>query len=288
MTGQCTAVRDESAAKEIGAFLRARRARLTPAEVGLTVTAGGLRRTPGLRREEVAGLATISTDYYARIEQGRRVPPPETLALVADALRLEPVERAYLAELADHQTGRPAAHPSRPASAAAPQLARMLALVDDSPALVLDRAMQVLAWNDLSAALYLDFATIDAARRNYLWLMFTDLRLRRLHIEWAEAAAECVAHVRPFAGGDPTIARLAAELAARDRDFATWWAEHPVARRATGVKRLLHPRVGALELRWDALSSQTHPEQQLVVLTAPDGSASADAISRLTLGAGDG
>ncbi|MEU3524249.1 helix-turn-helix domain-containing protein [Streptomyces sp. NPDC038707] len=265
---------------ELGEFLKARRAELSPRTVGLPDT-GAKRRVRGLRREEVALLASISTDYYTRLEQGRRQASATVLDALARVLHLNDEERAYLLEVA----GKTAAQPRRQAAQAVrPQLRRVLDELTTSPALVLGRRMDILAWNPMAAALLTDFSRIPEKYRNYAWLLFSDPAMRKIHVHWEDMARACVAMLRREAGRDPHdqhMARLVGELSIADDDFRRWWGDHRVASRTRGNKVLRHPVAGELTLDWDALSVAGDPEQQLVVWTAEPGTPSHDALRLL-------
>ena len=264
----------------LGAFLKARRAGLGPREAGLPET-GAKRRVPGLRREEVALLASISTDYYTRLEQGRRqasVPVLETLARV---LRLDEEERAHLFELAGKAASRAAGKPRGAARKVSPQLRRVLDELTTTPALILGRHMDVLAWNAMAAVLLTDFSRLPEKDRNYAWLVFTDPAMKALHADWENTARSCVEILRREAGCDPhnpRMARLVGELSLRDADFRRWWADHRVAAHRGGSKVLHHPVAGRLTLDWDALACVNDPGQQLVVWTAEPGTPSHDGL----------
>ncbi|MBM4725359.1 helix-turn-helix domain-containing protein [Prescottella equi] len=268
-----------SPAVELGEFLKTRRAALTPRAVGLP-DHSGRRRVPGLRREEVALLASISTDYYTRIEQGRRHASSAVLDALGHVLHLDEQERAYMFDLAgrvDTRTDR------RAAQQVNPQLARILGQIT-SPAFVLGRRMDVLAWNDLAAALITDFDAVPVKDRNYARLMFDNPTMRRLNVDWESMARACVAMLRMEAGQNPHDKKMAAmvgELSMRNEDFRRWWADHRVATRVGGRKRLQHPIVGDLVLDWDALAFSGEPSQQLVVWTAEPGSASDESLHLL-------
>ncbi|MFJ8431230.1 helix-turn-helix domain-containing protein [Kitasatospora sp. NPDC094019] len=258
--------------KELGAFLRTRRAELTPRQVGLP-SDGAPRRVAGLRRAEVARLASISTDYYTRIEQGRMPASTPVLEALARALRLSPDQRAYLLGLA----GRPPAEPPARATAEVTEHnRRLLAQLGTGPALVLTRTMDVLAWNPPAAALFTDFGRHPAQDRNYVWLLFNDPVLRSRYRDWADGARACVAHLRMHTARRPDDARLHRLLArmADHVDFQRWWQACEVAAHATGSKRFRHPAVGDLTLDWDTLTSATAPDQHIVVWTAEPGSVS--------------
>ncbi|MFG3308623.1 helix-turn-helix domain-containing protein [Streptomyces wuyuanensis] len=262
---------------ELGAFLKARRAELTPATAGLPET-GGRRRVSGLRREEVATLAAISTDYYTRLEQGRMQASAPVLNTLALVLGMDEDQRAYMFELAGRPSGRPA---RRAVQRAQPRLQRLLDDLGTTPGIILGRRMDILAWNSLATALVTDFAGIPEKHRNYIRLVFTDPDMRKLYADWKNVAHTCVAQLRMEAARDPNNARLASlvgELSVQDSDFRRWWAAHHVAVRGVGTKTLRHPVVGELTLDWDTLASTTDSDQQLVIWSAEPGSPSHDAL----------
>ncbi|MFC1431606.1 helix-turn-helix transcriptional regulator [Streptacidiphilus sp. N1-3] len=264
---------------ELGEFLRSRRAALDPHRVGLPDD-GRLRRVPGLRREELAQLAHVSIDYVVRLEQGRtrRVSRP-VLDALADALRLAPDERAYLFTVADVTRAVPARPTAGPR--VDPQLQQLLDGMHDNPAMVLNRRMDVLAWNRGAAALLTDFAALPAAERNLIRLTFLDESYRALYADWPRAARECVAVLRMEAGRNPddrALTALVGELTVRDPDFRTWWANHRVRGPRQLTKTYRHPVVGALTLDVQQFSVDTQPDQQLVAYTTPPGSPSQEAL----------
>ncbi|MER8001631.1 helix-turn-helix domain-containing protein [Streptomyces sp. NPDC095613] len=257
-------------AGELGAFLRARRDELRPEEVGLTVW-DEPRRVPGLRREEVAELASISTDYYTRIEQARIAVTPSVLAAVASALRLDVAQRHYVFGLLSQQGGE-ARRPR--AQCVQPQLRRLLDGLPTIPALVLGRYMDVLAWNHLASVLVTDFARIPRHERNWVRLIFLDPRMRKVHADWEDVARQAVAQLRMEASANVGSARLRAlvgELAERDAAFRAWWSSYEVAIEVRGTT-MLHPTVGTLELESSTLASTIDPDQRLVSWTARPGS----------------
>ncbi|MFG1663926.1 helix-turn-helix domain-containing protein [Streptomyces sp. Y7] len=261
----------------LGAFLRARRAQLDPVACGLPET-GSTRRVAGLRREEVAQLAAISVDYYTRLEQGRVRASTPVLATLTRALHLDDDQQRYLYELA----GRPHQPPRRrTAQRLRPAMRRLLDQLTHTPALVLGKRLDILAWNTAATSLYTDFAAVPAERRNYLRLMFTDPTIRGLHQEWAHDARDAVAAVRMEAGtdpDDPELARLVGDLTIQDADFRTWWAEHRVNSATYGTKHYRHPVVGELTLDCDTWASPDGSGQRLMVLTAEPGTPSHDAL----------
>ncbi|MGW1198769.1 helix-turn-helix transcriptional regulator [Streptomyces sp. NPDC002536] len=264
---------------ELGGFLRARRAALDPCRAGFPDD-GRLRRVPGLRREELAQLAHVSVDYIVRLEQGRtrRVSRP-VLDALGDALQLAPDERAYLFTLADVTPAPAARRPGRPQ--ADPQLRQLLATMHDVPAMVLNRRMDVLAWNRAASALLTDFDRLTDDERNLIRLTFLDDAYRALYADWSRAARECVAVLRMEAGRHPEDRELAAligELSNRDPDFRTWWADHRVRGPRQLTKTYLHPLAGPLTLDVQQFTVDTRPDQQLVAYTAPPGTPAEDGL----------
>jgi transcriptional regulator with XRE-family HTH domain len=264
-------------------FLRSRRARLRPDELGLVGTHGS-RRVPGLRREELAALAGVSVDYYVRLEQGRNLNPSEAvLDAIARALRLDDAERAHLFDLAKPPaTRRPRRRPQR-VSAAMYQLLETLDQAP-SPALLLGRRMDVLAVNQTARALIGDFNALPARQRNYARFVFLDDNARDLHPEWAAVAADTAAALRLDAGrhpDDPDLSALVGELSVKSEDFRRWWADHQVLARTSGTKHYRHPIVGDLILTYQALKLPDDPDQTLFVYTARAGTAEHTALRLL-------
>ncbi|MGV9310653.1 helix-turn-helix domain-containing protein [Streptomyces sp. NPDC003691] len=263
---------------ELGDFLRARRAEVTPEQVGLPVV-GQPRRVAGLRREEVARLAAISTEYYTRLEQGRLTgASAAVLGAIARALLLDEDRTGYLFRLADKSGARPRGRADRRVR---PRTRLLLDNLTDTPAMVLGRTMDVLAWNDLAAALYTDFAKLPPAERNLMRMAFLDPRMRELYTDWEESARNCVAFVRMDAAEGPVppgLEALVGELSVRDEDFRRWWASHNVARKTFGTKHYHHPVAGDLTLDWQFLTCPHDPDQSVMVLTAEPGTPSHQAL----------
>jgi transcriptional regulator with XRE-family HTH domain len=267
----------ETKQNELGTFLKARRAELSPREAGLP-EGPGHRRVAGLRREEVASLASISTDYYTRIEQGRIQVSAPVLSTLADVLGLDDDQRRYLFSLAGKPSGRT---PRQTVQKVKPQLRRLLDDLAATPAIIMGRRMDVLAWNRLAAAMITDFEQVPAKHRNYVRILFTDPAMRTLYQDWESVARTAVAQLRMEAAkspDDPRLAALVGELSVTDPQFAQWWAARNVASLSTGTKTLVHPTAGELTLDWDTLVEVSDADQQLVVWTAAPDSATQEAL----------
>jgi transcriptional regulator with XRE-family HTH domain len=267
-------------AEELAACLRTWRDRLTPAEAGLA--AGGQRRAPGLRREEVAHLAGLSVDYLARLEQGRASnPSPSVLAPLARALRLTDEERAHLFRVAGH--AEPAAGPMR--RHLTPSIQRVLDRLADVPVMVVDAGWSVVAANPLATALIGDLAGLRPRERNILWRHFTGApsRLIRSPEEDAAMEAEAVADLHKAFGRHPDdeqLHSLVADLRAVSPRFAELWERRPVAARGPERKTLEHPEIGRLTLDCDVLTV-AGSDLRIVVYTAAPGSPDASALALL-------
>lgn len=263
---------------DLGDFLRSRRARIQPEEVGLP--SHGRRRVPGLRREEVAQLAGVSVDYYIRLEQGRGPSVSDTvLDAVARVLRLDDTERAYL-----HAVARPR-KPSR--GSATPRVRAGVQLMLDSmertPAFVLDVRMDVLAWNALADAVF-GYSRSTPDGRNIPRHVFLDPASRDFYPEWSAVAVQCVAHLRMQAGHhqeDRRLTSLVGELSLKSEDFRRLWADHPVRACAYGVKRIQHPVAGPLTFPYETLTITEDPNQSLLVYTPQPGSDTAERLALL-------
>ncbi|MGV9267636.1 helix-turn-helix transcriptional regulator [Kitasatospora sp. NPDC003701] len=261
----------------LGEFLRARREALKPQDVGLPEH--GRRRVPGLRREEVAMLAGVSSDYYMRLEQGRETgPSPQVVAAVAAALHFDGEALDHLRRLAralQERRGAPAGH-----GRIGPQLLRLLDSWPDTPAFVLGPALDVLAHNSLAAALHSGFQRFDNLAR----MAFLDPAGRDFYRDWARSAQACVAELRAAYGHDPDsprIAEVVATLSAKSPEFADLWARHDVKAKTQQPKSLAHPEVGALEIQFSAFTVNGAPHQQLVVYQAEPAGATAAAFAEL-------
>lgn len=268
---------------ELADFLRRARSQADASRAGLPAD-GRVRRVPGLRREEVAYLAGVSTDYYARLEQGRRiVPSPSVVDAVGRALSLDQAGRTHLADLIGLGSSTPLPR-TRPVQRVRSGLYQLLDTLDDVPVLVLGRRADVLAQNRMGRALFTDFEQLPAARRNYARWMLLDEEARSLFVDWADQARTAVEGLRLEAGNDPAdraTSALVAELRAASPEFGVWWAEHRVNQRTYGAKRLRHPVVGDLTVEYETLALPGDPDTTLYVYSAEAGSPSRRALSLL-------
>ncbi|MFI6360751.1 helix-turn-helix transcriptional regulator [Streptomyces sp. NPDC050743] len=258
---------------ELSEFLRRSRARISPESADLPER-GAYRRVPGLRREEVALLAGVSTDYYTRLEQGRQISPSTgVLEAVADALRLDAAERAHLFDLTGPKPG--SGRRSAPAvQRVRPVVRRFLDSFTDQAGFILGRRTDVLATNHLARALMTDFDALPARERNLTrWILLNEAA-RSLYPDWEQVAAEMTAILRLDAGRHPDdtrTAELVGELAMKSQCFRRWWADHRVFDRTHGRKRHHHPVVGDLTVEYEAFTLPGERDQTLFLyLPAPD------------------
>ncbi|MER5516905.1 helix-turn-helix transcriptional regulator [Streptomyces sp. NPDC002763] len=272
----------------LGAFLKACRARLRPEDLGLT-SYGGRRRVAGLRREELAQLAGVSTSYYARLEQGQsRHASPQVLDAIAAALELTAPERGHLHALAASAGRRRAVRPTS-VEHPDPALLELLEAIPQVPALILGRRSDVLAWNPMGHALLAgnrdrDAVSVPGRRVNMTELVFLDPETRELYVDWDRKARAVVGNLRLVAGahpGDPALAALIGRLTMASAEFSALWADHRVQACATAHYALHHPLIGDLAVTQQTLRSIERPDQTLVTCTAPSGSPSAEALSML-------
>ena len=263
----------------LGEYLRARRELVDPADVGLQVT--GVRRTPGLRREEVATLAGISADYYLRLEQGRdRNPSPQVLEALARVLGLDTTATQYLLSLSTTRSTARSTARRRPRRAVVPTGIRQLLDALELPAFVESRTFDVLAANRVATALTPGMAP----GRNRLRSVFLDDGERDLLLDWDQDIVNMVASFRASVGSevdDPRIAQLVGELSLASEPFRRLWARHDVTALAGGRTRMRHPQVGMLELRREKLPIGDSGGQLLVIYHAEPGSESARGLALL-------
>lgn len=263
---------DQSYARELGDFLRSRRQRTTPGDLGLEP--GPRRKVAGLRREELALLAGLSTDYYQRLEQGRNVRPSDAvLDSIADALALDEIERRHMLMLA-RATRQPDAQVQRRPDRVPASTRRLLPLMG-VPAVVLGRHLDVLAWNALAAELLGDPASYPPEQRNFLIGLFSDES--RLHCaDWETTALEYIGMLRAAVAADPGHPRAVAvvgELSIRSPEFRRLWARHDVRESVHGEKVIHHPRLGDIAMEWDAYPLPGNPGPVMLVFTPRPGPA---------------
>ncbi|MFF5144714.1 helix-turn-helix domain-containing protein [Streptomyces sp. NPDC013157] len=267
---------------ELSEFLRTRRARLSPSDVGLP-DFGRRRRVPGLRREELAQLAGVSVAYYTRLEQGNgRNVSAEVLDSIARALRLTDAEHAHLTHLAKGKQHKKKAS-ARPQQVRA-SLGQLLESMEGVPAYIVGRRSEILAWNRMAAALFGDWAELPAAERNWARLTFLRPDYRELFVEWEQKAIDIVCQLRMDAGcypDDPRLSALVGELSVKSEEFRRLWATHDVKEKSYGVKRIHHPLVGELSLNYESFRMAGDQDQALVTYHAEPGSASAEALRLL-------
>ncbi|MEV6839333.1 helix-turn-helix transcriptional regulator [Streptomyces sp. NPDC051133] len=267
---------------ELSEFLRSRRARLKPEDVGLR-DFGRHRRVPGLRREELAQLAGVSVAYYTRLEQGNgRNVSAEVLDSIARALRLTDAEHAHLTHLAKGKSHKkkPAARQQQVRSA----LLQLLDTMDAVPAYIVGRRAEILAWNRMAAAVFGDWSELPAAERNWARLVFLKPEYRDLFLDWEQKAIDIVCALRMDAGcypDDPRLSALVGELSVKSEEFRRLWATHDVKEKSHGLKRLHHPLVGDLSLNFESFRLTDDTDQSLVTYHAEPGSPSAESLRLL-------
>jgi transcriptional regulator with XRE-family HTH domain len=270
---------------DIRDFLATRRARITPEQAGL-LPGAGRRRVAGLRREEVAVLAGVSTDWYTRLEKGHIAGVSEdVLEAVARALQLDEAERRYLFDLA--RAARPSRAPRRRSKAPVPPRVQwMLDSMTDSAAFVANGRLDIVAANTLARALYSPVFDEPRWRSNIARFQFLDPRARDYHVDWDAAANVTVALLRTEAGRDPhdkDLRELVGELSTVSEEFRTRWAAHDVRLHQAGAKQFRHPAVGTLEVVFHSFDLATADQRKLVmtVYTAEPGTPNEDGLKLL-------
>ncbi|MPZ97383.1 MAG: helix-turn-helix domain-containing protein [Propionibacteriales bacterium] len=257
---------------ELGSFLRSRRDAVRPAQVGLPE--GPRRRTPGLRRAELATLAGVSVDYLIRLEQGRDThPSPQVLGALAEALRLSDEDRDYLQNLAiiSNSAGPCPRAWATAARTVRPTVRAMLEQLEPTPAFVVNHLADLLAWTDGYDRLARPLGILDGDEPNLLWFTFADERARTAYPDWDEVADEQVADLHELRRGDTDADALAARLSkVAGTEFIDRWVSRPLGARRTGVRGLTHPDVGALRLAFEALELPDADHQRLVVYLPAD------------------
>ena len=268
---------------ELAAFLRAQRSRLVPADVGLPEgSASGRRRTPGLRREEVAQLSGVGVTWYTWLEQGRDISAStQVIDALARALLLTGDQHRHLRELA----GLPPPEPRTAAGDMLPRLQRLADAQAPSPASVYDEHFDYLVWNQAYAQVRHDPGTLPASRRNLIWMMFTDPDNRERMVRWEPAARAVLSQFRAAAGrspADPRFAELTAALTEASPQFREWWAEYPVRYFRPATIAIRHPDAGLIQLEMFQLRLVDQPNLTLVI-QVPASKACRERITSLTL-----
>jgi transcriptional regulator with XRE-family HTH domain len=247
----------------LGSYLRDRRTRLDPIALGF---AGGRRRTPGLRREEVAQRSNISPTWYTWLEQGRGgAPSADVLDRLATGLMLTEPEREHLFILG---LGRPPEVRYRAVDGVSPRLQRVLDAFGASPAIIKTATWDVVGWNRAAAAVLTDYSKLPVGQRNILRMIFADSRVRAVQEDWRSVARYVVGAFRADAaraGGGDEADRLVEELSQQSPEFAAMWRDNEVLAGAEGIKRLHHPELGLLELEFSGFAVDGRPELGMVV-----------------------
>jgi transcriptional regulator with XRE-family HTH domain len=271
--------------RELGNFLRKARSEVDPEQAGLPPDSRA-RRVPGLRREEVARLAGVSTDYYARLEQGRPISPsPGVVDALCRALGLDEAGRTYLHTLVG-VTAAPSRRHSRSVQRLRPGLHQFIDALNGEPVLVLGRRSDVLGANRMAKALFTDFDQLPVRHRNYARWMFLSEEPRSLFVDWEDQARAAVESLRLEAGrdrDDQVTNDLVAELRGKSAEFDHWWEKHRVHQRTHGSKRLHHTLVGELTVEYETLIPPGDPDTTVYVYTAEPGSSSRQALDLLAM-----
>jgi transcriptional regulator with XRE-family HTH domain len=253
----------------LGAYLKDRRTRLDPAAFGLS---GTRRRTPGLRREEVAQRANISATWYTWLEQGRGgAPSADVLDRITRALMLTEVEREHLFLLG---LGRSPEVRYKPAEGVTPRLQRLLDALDASPALVKTAIWDVVAWNRAAAAIFTDYAALPPDQRNILRMIFLDPRVRAAQFDWNSVARFVVSAFRADAaraGASAEVEPLVDELCRLSPEFDMMWRDNDVRNYGDGVKHLRHPILGAIAFEYSSFVVDGRPDLTMVVYNPATG-----------------
>ncbi|GCE23055.1 helix-turn-helix transcriptional regulator [Dictyobacter kobayashii] len=273
-------VYDEQRREALAEFLRTRRERLRPEDVGLPT--GKRRRAPGLRREEVAQLANIGVSWYTSMEQGRDVHPSlDILDSVATALQFTEHERQHLFLLADQHAFASAPPPEEYIS---PALRRILASLDPDPAYIMGRRWDYLAWNKAAECLFRPAQSSEAYARNIIWTIFTAPEKRIAGSHWEQVAQAILAEFRSESAryaGEEWFKQLVADLQHASPEFRAWWPRHDVRGRTDGYKEFEHPMVGRLLFEHSTLQVPANPDIKIMIYTPVPGTPTADLLQQL-------
>ncbi|MCX5395693.1 helix-turn-helix transcriptional regulator [Streptomyces sp. NBC_00102] len=277
---------EQTSSDELARFLRALRTRTSPDSVGLTPGVG-VRRTPGLRREELATLAGVSIDYYTRIERGKETrPSPAVVDALARALQLDDAEHHHLRELAVRAARYAPEPPPAPSRTVGPHLTLLLETMRPNPAYIVSRSMDLLAWNPGGLALYAGIADWPVRQRNLARYLFLHPTSRQLFPDWDTQVRGCVARLRAEAGLNPDapdLTSLVGELLLKSPDFAKLWDRYEVIGRKKIQKTFHHPEIGVLTLSGQSMNIEGTPGQRLGAYTAEPGTPDHDAMLLLDM-----
>ena len=270
--------------RDVQEYLTALRGRLTPETAGLTVF-GGEHRVPGLRREEVAQLAGVSTAYYTRMERGDLSGVSDSvLYALARGLQLNEAETTHLLDLARTATTTPRAARAKPAPKVPARVAHLLDTMHEVPVVSLSRIGDPVASNRLGRALFPHLFPEKGQPLNHARYLFLDPRSQRFYPDWENSARGAVSSLRLLAGQDPAdraLMNLVGELSTHSAPFRTWWSSHTVRLHTSGTKRLNHPIVGELTIGYDVLAVQSVPGLTVTTYLTEPGTPSADALDLL-------
>jgi transcriptional regulator with XRE-family HTH domain len=269
---------------DVQQFLTRLRARLTPEQAGVTMF-GGERRVPGLRREEVAQLAGVSTAYYTRMERGNlRGVSDSVLRSLARILHLNDAETQHLFDLARAASDSAKTPLVKPQSRLPQRAAQLIDAMPDVPTVALGRLGDLVGANALGRALFPHLFPASGEPLNHTRYMFLDERSREFYLDWERSAREVVSALRLIAGHDPSdraLMALVGELATHSPEFRTWWAGHTVKTHTSGIKRIGHPVVGELTVAYETLTLGSAPDVRIATYLTDPGSPSADALDLL-------
>ncbi|MEW1775562.1 helix-turn-helix transcriptional regulator [Streptomyces sp. NPDC086777] len=273
----------KSADSGLGRYLRARRAEITPDQAGLTAV--GIRRTPGLRREELAALAGISIDYYIRLERGKEIhPSPSVIDSLARALRLDAHEQEHLRDLAVLAGTGSAGSAELPPREVRPSVLALIERLRPNPVFILDRCLDVLACNPSALRLFAGLDDQLPQTRNIARYVFLHPRAPEVLDDWDERARACVARLRMLAGTDPgapDLTDLVGELVPKSELFATLWERYDIKPHAPGIRLFHHPEVGDLHLGHESMPVDHSPKHRFVIFFAEPDSPDQDKVALL-------
>lgn len=266
--------------KVLGDFLKTRRAKITPSQVGLPE--GTRRRTPGLRREEVASLAGIGITWYTWLEQGRPIQVSEqVLESLARALLLNSEETNHLYALANQALPIRLPSDRQPVN---PMLQHVLDSLPYSPSLILDIRWNIIAWNRAAAVTFLDFSEVEIDKRNYIWLVFTNNQYREIFADWDRYAQKLLARFRSASGSyveDPWLSRFVRELRAASTEFNEWWPMHNVENARESLKFICHKEAGELVFEHTSFLVADNRDLQLFINTPSSGTETENRVKKL-------